>query len=64
MGRIWRVVGGSTAGLLVREGRDLTSPELPERLQTQSIVEELEVWLGSCNKCRLVIYHSSRNHHF
>ncbi|CAL1168688.1 unnamed protein product [Cladocopium goreaui] len=24
-------------------GRDLTSPELPERLQTQSIVEELEV---------------------
>eukprot|EP00435_Cladocopium_sp_Y103_P023991 s2168_g5.t2 len=44
MGRVWRVVGGSTAsGLLVREGRELTSPELPERLQTQSIVEELEV---------------------
>ena len=48
MGRVWRVVGGSTAsGLLVREGRELTSPELPERLQTQSIVEELEVWLWS-----------------
>ena len=50
MGRVWRVVGGSTAsGLLVREGRELTSPEVPERLQTQSIVEELEVVAGgSC----------------
>ena len=42
MGRLWRVVGGSAGGLLVREGQALTSAEVQERLQSQSIVEELE----------------------
>jgi len=42
MGRLWRVVGGSGGGLLVRESHELTSTEVVERLATQSIVEELE----------------------
>ena len=41
-GRLWRVVGGSGGGLLVRESHELTSMEVVERLATQSIVEELE----------------------
>ena len=41
-GRLWRVVGGSGGGLLVRESHELTSTEVVERLATQSIVEELE----------------------
>jgi len=42
--RIWRVVGGSEkGGLLVREGVELASSELPERLAMGATVEELTV---------------------
>ncbi|CAK9010530.1 unnamed protein product [Durusdinium trenchii] len=43
MGRLWRVVGGDKGGLLVRDGRELTSAEKAERLAKQSIVEEVEI---------------------
>mmetsp|Transcript_23450 Transcript_23450/g.66929 ORF Transcript_23450/g.66929 Transcript_23450/m.66929 type:complete len:486 (+) Transcript_23450:112-1569(+) len=40
--QVWRVVGGGEAGgLLVREGRELTSAQLPSRLSMGALVEEL-----------------------
>lgn len=40
----WRVVGGGEGGgILVREGRELASPQLPERLRTGSVLLQLEL---------------------
>mmetsp|Transcript_33955 Transcript_33955/g.97638 ORF Transcript_33955/g.97638 Transcript_33955/m.97638 type:complete len:745 (-) Transcript_33955:64-2298(-) len=42
-GRFWEVVGGaSSGGILVRLGRDVASPEAPQRLAFGAVVEELE----------------------
>lgn len=42
-GQRWEVVGGADkGGILVRTGKDLTSPQAPERLSTSAVVEELE----------------------
>jgi len=42
--RLWEVVGGADkGGLLVREGRALASPEVPVRLTTGSVVEEVQI---------------------
>mmetsp|Transcript_44528 Transcript_44528/g.105526 ORF Transcript_44528/g.105526 Transcript_44528/m.105526 type:complete len:221 (+) Transcript_44528:104-766(+) len=39
----WEIVGGAdTGGIIVRSGRDLASPKLPERLAHQAIVVEVE----------------------
>eukprot|EP00930_Biecheleria_cincta_P045956 TRINITY_DN31679_c0_g1_i3.p1 TRINITY_DN31679_c0_g1~~TRINITY_DN31679_c0_g1_i3.p1 ORF type:complete len:693 (+),score=159.28 TRINITY_DN31679_c0_g1_i3:100-2178(+) len=39
----WQVVGGSDkGGIVVRAGRELTSAQLPEKLATGALVEELE----------------------
>eukprot|EP00930_Biecheleria_cincta_P088154 TRINITY_DN77394_c0_g1_i1.p1 TRINITY_DN77394_c0_g1~~TRINITY_DN77394_c0_g1_i1.p1 ORF type:complete len:430 (-),score=78.88 TRINITY_DN77394_c0_g1_i1:25-1263(-) len=45
MGQKWKVVGdgGGKGGIIVREGQDLGSPELPGRLATSSVIEELEL---------------------
>eukprot|EP00435_Cladocopium_sp_Y103_P043207 s351_g12.t1 len=41
--RLWRVVGGcESAGLVVRDGRDLESGAMEERLQHGAMVEELQ----------------------
>eukprot|EP00442_Polarella_glacialis_P004272 CAMPEP_0115109382 /NCGR_PEP_ID=MMETSP0227-20121206/38654_1 /TAXON_ID=89957 /ORGANISM="Polarella glacialis, Strain CCMP 1383" /LENGTH=312 /DNA_ID=CAMNT_0002508033 /DNA_START=61 /DNA_END=996 /DNA_ORIENTATION=+ len=46
MPQLWEVVGGSaTGGILVREGRDLKSPEAAARLSTGAVVEELQLVL-------------------
>jgi len=43
-GQMWEVVGGaSTGGILVRAGRPLDSPEVGERLQTGSVVRQIEL---------------------
>jgi len=42
MGGLWEVVGGGDkGGIVVRAGRQLTSAELPARLEKSSVVEEL-----------------------
>lgn len=42
-GQLWEVVGGSDkGGIVVRSGRELTSPQAAERLSTSALVEELE----------------------
>lgn len=47
MPNLWKIVGGEDkGGILVREGRDLNSPQLPERLSTGAEVEELELLAG------------------
>lgn len=44
MDTIWRVIGGAEkGGLLVRENKSLTSPEVPGRLSTGAYVRELEL---------------------
>mmetsp|Transcript_16687 Transcript_16687/g.35371 ORF Transcript_16687/g.35371 Transcript_16687/m.35371 type:complete len:224 (-) Transcript_16687:166-837(-) len=44
MGRVWRVAGGEdTGGIIVREGRDLSSAKLPHRLSTGALVHEEEL---------------------
>uniref|UniRef100_A0A977TQI4 holo-[acyl-carrier-protein] synthase n=1 Tax=Amphidinium carterae TaxID=2961 RepID=A0A977TQI4_AMPCA len=44
MPRLWQVVGGAEkGGILVREGQDLKSADLPERLSTGAEIEELEL---------------------
>lgn len=41
---IWKVVGGSDkGGILVRSGQDTKSDQLPERLTTGSVVEQLQL---------------------
>lgn len=41
---LWLVVGGADKeGIIVREGQDLDSPVLPERLCTGAVVKELEL---------------------
>mmetsp|Transcript_17433 Transcript_17433/g.27861 ORF Transcript_17433/g.27861 Transcript_17433/m.27861 type:complete len:582 (+) Transcript_17433:154-1899(+) len=46
MPQLWEVVGGAaTGGILVREGRDLKSPEAAARLSTGAEVEELQLVL-------------------
>eukprot|EP00439_Symbiodinium_sp_Y106_P034919 s6497_g4.t1 len=40
--KLWKVVGGNTSGVLVREGCPLTSTELG-RLSTGSLVQEIEI---------------------
>lgn len=43
-GHIWEVVGGrDTGGIVVRESWRLTSPELPQRLATSSLVKKMDV---------------------
>eukprot|EP00747_Dinoflagellata_sp_TGD_P196092 gnl/TRDRNA2_/TRDRNA2_65751_c0_seq1.p1 gnl/TRDRNA2_/TRDRNA2_65751_c0~~gnl/TRDRNA2_/TRDRNA2_65751_c0_seq1.p1 ORF type:complete len:356 (-),score=63.14 gnl/TRDRNA2_/TRDRNA2_65751_c0_seq1:57-1124(-) len=43
-GQLWEVVGGSEkGGVLVRADKGTTSPELPERLSTGSIVKEIAI---------------------
>eukprot|EP00929_Paragymnodinium_shiwhaense_P045050 TRINITY_DN23065_c0_g1_i1.p1 TRINITY_DN23065_c0_g1~~TRINITY_DN23065_c0_g1_i1.p1 ORF type:complete len:690 (-),score=147.04 TRINITY_DN23065_c0_g1_i1:199-2268(-) len=43
-GRRWRVIGGSSAGgIIVREGRELSSRQLAERLATGALLEEEEL---------------------
>lgn len=50
----WTVVGGSDAGgILVREGRELASPQLPERLGTGAVVQQLQL-VGSRLRFRKV----------
>lgn len=45
--QLWTVVGGSDkGGILVREGADTSSTQLPERLATTAVVKELEVQGG------------------
>mmetsp|Transcript_60162 Transcript_60162/g.127437 ORF Transcript_60162/g.127437 Transcript_60162/m.127437 type:complete len:593 (+) Transcript_60162:115-1893(+) len=40
----WRVVGGKdTGGILVRSGQELKSPQLPSRLSTGALVDQLEL---------------------
>merc|ERR1719382_1949756 len=44
LGARWEVVGGSDkGGILVREGLDTKSTQLPERLATGAFVEEVEL---------------------
>jgi len=44
-GTIWEVVGGvQKGGILVREGRDKASAEIPERLATGSLVQQLDMF--------------------
>eukprot|EP00931_Biecheleriopsis_adriatica_P005421 TRINITY_DN106942_c0_g1_i1.p1 TRINITY_DN106942_c0_g1~~TRINITY_DN106942_c0_g1_i1.p1 ORF type:complete len:297 (-),score=52.98 TRINITY_DN106942_c0_g1_i1:147-1037(-) len=41
---MWKVVGGlESLGILVREGEDLASSQLPQRLATGAVVKELEM---------------------
>merc|ERR1740122_486805 len=41
---MWEIVGGADkGGILVREGRELTSKQAPSRLSTGATVEELEL---------------------
>uniref|UniRef100_A0A7S4RL88 Anaphase-promoting complex subunit 4 WD40 domain-containing protein n=1 Tax=Alexandrium monilatum TaxID=311494 RepID=A0A7S4RL88_9DINO len=43
MSQHWEVIGGTTkGGIVVREGKALTSKPLPDRLATGAVVEELE----------------------
>merc|ERR550525_584434 len=40
----WEAVGGADkGGILVRDGQDLVSPQLNERLATGAVVEELQL---------------------
>lgn len=40
----WEVIGGSAkGGIIVRQGVDLKSPQLAERLSTGAVVEEIEI---------------------
>lgn len=41
--QIWEVVGGAKGGILVREGRELNSPEASARLACGSLIEEKEL---------------------
>jgi len=44
MAQMWEIVGGSDkGGILVREGADLKSTQLTERVSTGALVEELEL---------------------
>lgn len=44
MVQMWEVVGGKAqGGILVRDGRDTTSPQLSDRLATGACVEEVEL---------------------
>lgn len=44
MAQMWEIVGGGDkGGIMVRDGVGLKSPELPERLATGALVEELEL---------------------
>lgn len=41
-GQVWKVVGGADkGGILVREGQSTTSPQVPDRLATGSLVKEV-----------------------
>lgn len=43
-GQVWEVVGGSAAGgIMAREGKELKSKELPDRLRTGSLVRQVEL---------------------
>mmetsp|Transcript_31618 Transcript_31618/g.94159 ORF Transcript_31618/g.94159 Transcript_31618/m.94159 type:complete len:391 (+) Transcript_31618:16-1188(+) len=54
MGILWEVVGGTeTGGILIREGQDTKSTQLPERLATGALVEELAL-VGGRLQYRLV----------
>merc|ERR1740122_144189 len=40
--QVWEVVGGAeSGGIIVREGKELTSPPLPERLSRCALIEEV-----------------------
>lgn len=53
-GQLWEVVGGGEkGGILVREGRDLSSPQLRDRLATGALVEEEELTLDRLHYRRL-----------
>jgi hypothetical protein len=42
MAQLWEVVGGTASGgILVREGKELSSAKMPERLSTGALVREL-----------------------
>lgn len=44
-GQIWEVIGGGDkGGIIVREGRDLTSPQTAKRVSTGALVEEIEIF--------------------
>ncbi|CAE8581520.1 unnamed protein product [Polarella glacialis] len=49
-GQVWAVVGGAdSGGLLVREGQDLVSAQLPARLETGAVVEQVKLVGGRLN---------------
>lgn len=52
--QVWEIVGGADrGGVLVRDGRDLSSAQLPERLSFGASVEELELVDGRLRFRRL-----------
>uniref|UniRef100_A0A7S4VBE5 Uncharacterized protein n=1 Tax=Alexandrium monilatum TaxID=311494 RepID=A0A7S4VBE5_9DINO len=52
--RVWRVVGGGGhGGVVIREGRELSSPQAPDRLATGALVAEEELLGGQLRFRRL-----------
>ena len=41
--QVWRIVGGSGGGILVRQGPELSAAKVPERLEQGATVEELHM---------------------
>lgn len=54
MSQVWEIIGGADkGGILVRQGRQLSSPEAASRLATGALVEEIEL-VGERLHCRLL----------